>query len=283
MPIISGCFCQQCREGPRYSDAIISPSLVTTKIMRVPHAVSMADCAAACCKFSDCDLSWMFEQHCYIVNCQRKGNCEPKKMEKVKSYLTFVLRPFQRPVASLEFQQMPSNVLPSMAALDDPSEEMRSLKELSFLSKERSLEEVPDYPDEYGDMEQNPLQLSVKKESDYADWSLMVTTENGFSSSGGQREELGGKDGEKVNLKSPTNKIVSEVKSVTEYPSALPEVTLGPIKKAAASDLDFQPLKDANSSWQEKVSVARYGIGVGGGPGFESWWNGHYGRYARHY
>ncbi|XP_015270210.1 PREDICTED: dyslexia-associated protein KIAA0319 homolog [Gekko japonicus] len=222
--------------------------------MRVPHAVSMADCMAACCSLSDCDLSWMFEQHCYIVNCQHKGNCEPKKMEKVKSYLTFVLRPFQRPAALLGFQQMPSNVLPSMAVQDDPSEEVRSLKELSFLSKERSLEEVPEYTDEYGDMEQNPFQLNIKKENvdDYADWGLMVTTENGFNSSGGQHEELGGSDGEKVDLKSPTNEIVSEVKSVTEYPRELPEGTLGPVKKAPASDLDFQPPKEANSSRQEK-------------------------------
>ncbi|KAL8182440.1 UNVERIFIED_CONTAM: hypothetical protein K2H54_056362 [Gekko kuhli] len=215
----------------------------------------MADCTAACCSLSDCDLSWMFEQHCYIVNCQHKGNCEPKKMEKVKSHLTFVLRPFQRPAALLGFQQMPSNVLPSMAVQDDPSEEVRSLKELSFLSKERSLEEVPDYTDEYGDMEQNPFQMNIKKENvdDYADWGLMVTTENGFNSSGGQHEELGGNDGEKVVLKSPTNEIVSEVKSVTEYPRELPEGTLGPVKKAPASDLGFQPPKEANSSRQEEV------------------------------
>ncbi|XP_060100114.1 dyslexia-associated protein KIAA0319 homolog isoform X2 [Heteronotia binoei] len=250
---LTGCFCQQCREGAKYSDAIISPSLETTKIMRVPHAVSMADCTAACCNLSDCDLSWMFEQHCYIVNCQHKGNCEPKKMEKVKSYLTFVLRPLQRPAALLGFQQIPSDLLPSTSVQDDPSEEVRSLKELSFLSKEHSLEEVPDYTDEYGDMEQNPFRLNIKKENvDYADWGLMVTAENGFNSSGGQHETLGGNDGEKVHLKSPTNKVISEVKSVTEYPQELPEVTLDPVKKAAL-DLDFQPPKEANSSWQEKV------------------------------
>ncbi|XP_054841055.1 dyslexia-associated protein KIAA0319 homolog isoform X2 [Eublepharis macularius] len=253
---LTGCFCQQCREGAKYSDAIISPNLETTKIMRVPHAVSMADCTAACCDLSDCDLSWMFERHCYIVNCQHRGNCEPKKMEKVKSYLTFVLRPSQRPAAVLGYGQMPSNVLHSMALQDDPSEEVRSLKELSFLSKEHSLEEVPDYTDEYGDIEQNPFQLSIKKENiDYADWGLTVTTENGFNSSGDQHEELAKNEGEKVNLKSPTNEIVPEVKSVTEYPRELPEVTSGPVKKAVASDLDFQPPKEANNSWQEEVLI----------------------------
>nr|XP_056710238.1 dyslexia-associated protein KIAA0319 homolog [Euleptes europaea] len=251
---LTGCFCQQCREGATYSDAIISPNLETTKIMQVPHAVSMADCTAACCDLSDCDLSWMFERHCYIVNCQHKGNCEPKKMEKVKSYLTFVRRPSQKPASLMRFQQMTSNALPSMALRDDPSEEVRSLKELSFISKERSLEEAPDDTDEYGDVDQDPFQLNVKKENiDYADWGLMVAPENGFNSSGGQHGDLVKHDGEKVNLRSPTNKIVPEVKSVTEYPGELPEVTLDPVKTAAASDLDFQPPKEANDSWQEKV------------------------------
>ncbi|XP_053252279.1 dyslexia-associated protein KIAA0319-like, partial [Podarcis raffonei] len=104
--ILTGCFCEQCREGAKYSDAIISPNLETMKIMRVPHAVSVSDCTAACCDLSDCDLSWMFERHCYIVSCQRKGNCEPKKMEKVKSSLTFVLRPPQRPSAPLGYGQV---------------------------------------------------------------------------------------------------------------------------------------------------------------------------------
>ncbi|XP_048364046.1 dyslexia-associated protein KIAA0319 homolog isoform X2 [Sphaerodactylus townsendi] len=251
---LTGCFCQQCREGAKYSDAIISPNLERTKIMRVPHALLMPDCMAACCDLSDCDLAWMFEQHCYIVNCQHKGNCEPKKMEKVKSYLTFVLRVSQRPTSLLGFQQMPSKALPSMTLQDDPSEEVRSLTELSFLSKEHSLEEVPDYMDEYGDMEQNPFSSNTKRENiDYVDWDLMVTTENGFNSSGDQHEELVRSDGEKVDLKSPTNKTVAEVKSVTEYPRELPDVALHPVEKTASNDSDFQPSEEANNSWQEKV------------------------------
>ncbi|XP_044282475.1 dyslexia-associated protein KIAA0319 homolog [Varanus komodoensis] len=257
---LTGCFCEQCREGAKYSDAIISPNLEMTKIMRVPHAVSMADCTAACCDLSDCDLSWMFERHCYIVNCQHKGNCEPKKMEKVKSYLTFVLRAPQRPVALLGYRQMPSNVIRSMTLQDEPSEEASNLKELSFLSKEHSLDEVSDYPDEYGDMEQNPFQPSIKQKEkedvNYAGWGLMAPKENGFNSSGAsngdRQEDLADSMDEKVTLEKPANMDGSEGYLVTDHPEELPVITLGPVEKSA-NELDLQLPNEANSTWWEEV------------------------------
>uniref|UniRef100_A0A8C3FGB6 KIAA0319 n=1 Tax=Chrysemys picta bellii TaxID=8478 RepID=A0A8C3FGB6_CHRPI len=120
----------QCTEGATYSDAVISPNLDTTKIMRVPHAMSMSDCTAACCDLSGCDLSWMFERRCYIVNCQHKENCEPKKIETVKSYLTFVLRPSQRPGALLGYGQ----VLPNMVLTpshNPPSDNLESTQAIA--------------------------------------------------------------------------------------------------------------------------------------------------------
>ncbi|XP_042318511.1 dyslexia-associated protein KIAA0319 homolog isoform X2 [Sceloporus undulatus] len=256
----TGYFCEECREGAKYSDAIISPNLETAKIMRVPHAVSMSDCSAACCDLSDCDLSWMFERHCYIVSCQHKGNCEPKKMEKVKSYLTFVLRPPQRSDALLGYGQMSSNMIHSLALQGDPSEEISNLKELSFLTKEHSLEEVQDYSEEYGEVEQNPFQLSFKHEEkegvDYTDWGLMGTTENGINGSGishvDKHEELAENEKEKLPLKNPTNINESERNPVTEYPGELPEVTLGLMEKSI-NELHFQHSNEANHTWQEEV------------------------------
>uniref|UniRef100_A0A663FDM7 KIAA0319 n=1 Tax=Aquila chrysaetos chrysaetos TaxID=223781 RepID=A0A663FDM7_AQUCH len=128
--------CEQCREGATYSGAVISPNLETTKIMRVPHAMSVSDCIAACCDLSGCDLSWMFERRCYIVNCQHKENCEPKKIETVKSYLTFVLRPSQRPASLLGFGQVIPSMVHSVGLQNEPSEEVSSLKELSLLGKD---------------------------------------------------------------------------------------------------------------------------------------------------
>ncbi|KAL7984462.1 hypothetical protein Chor_003032 [Crotalus horridus] len=249
-----GCSCQQCREGTKYTDAIL-PNLETTKIMRVPRAASMSDCLAACCDLSDCDLAWMFERHCYVVSCQHKGNCEPKKMEKVKSYLTFVVRAPQRPATLLEYGQVPSNVIRSMALASDPSEEIGSLKQLSFLSKDHSLE---DYPNEYAEMDQNPFHLSLKPEEketvNYADWGSVVTTENGFNSSGlgngDKQEEV--PQNEEVHLGSPMNVNTSESIPVTEHPKKLTDA-LGLLDKSA-NDFDFHPpTNEVNSSWEEEV------------------------------
>uniref|UniRef100_A0A8C3TVC7 KIAA0319 n=1 Tax=Catharus ustulatus TaxID=91951 RepID=A0A8C3TVC7_CATUS len=147
----TGSSCEQCREGATYSGAVISPNLETTKIMRVPHALSVSDCIAACCDLSGCDLSWMFERRCYIVNCQHKDNCEPKKIETVKSYITFVLRPSQRPASLLGFGQVIPSMVHSVGLQNDPSEEVSSLKKLSLLGKDPSLEEIPEYIDDYKD------------------------------------------------------------------------------------------------------------------------------------
>lgn len=263
MPIISGCFGEQCREGAKYSDAIISPNLETTKIMRVPHAGSMSDCMAACCDLSDCDLSWMFERHCFIVSCQHKGNCEPQKMDKVKSYLTFVLRPPQRLPALIGYGQMPSNVIHSMALRGDTSEEVSSLEELSFLSKDHSQEVESDYPDEYEDMEQNSFPLNIKHEEkgnvNHADWSLTAAPENGLNTSGlsngGNHEGLADSEEERGDLVCATNKKEPEVNAVTKRPGKFPEVTLDPMEKSA-SEFDFQPPKEASVTWWEEVCLS---------------------------
>uniref|UniRef100_A0A7M4E946 KIAA0319 n=1 Tax=Crocodylus porosus TaxID=8502 RepID=A0A7M4E946_CROPO len=236
--------CEQCREGVTYSDAVISPNLETTKIMRVPHAVSMADCTAACCDLSGCDLSWMFERRCYIVNCQHKENCEPKKIETVKSYLTFVLRPSQRPATLLGYGQVLPNMVHSVGHQNEPSEEVSNLKELSLLSKDHSLEEVPEYTDDYRELEQDPFQLSIKHEqkesTDYTDWGLMVTSENGFNSSGTEDngENLAEKDRGVDKLENLMNKNGSESNSATaSFKEKLPflaEATPFPAKKTAS-------------------------------------------------
>ncbi|KFV57904.1 Dyslexia-associated protein KIAA0319, partial [Gavia stellata] len=254
--VVSDSSCEQCREGATYSGAVISPNLETTKIMRVPHAMSVSDCIAACCDLSGCDLSWMFERRCYIVNCQHKENCEPKKIETVKSYLTFVLRPSQRPASLLGFGQVIPSMIHSVGLQNEPSEEVSSLKELSLLGKDPSLEEVPEYIDDYKELEQDPFQVSIKHEqkesTDYADWGLMVAGENGFNSSvsddGDNQEDSAEKEGEAGKAESLLNKTSSELNSVTEHSlerlSSLPAITPFPGKtfeSEAAVQLRVQP------------------------------------------
>ncbi|RMC16247.1 hypothetical protein DUI87_08462 [Hirundo rustica rustica] len=252
---ITGSSCEQCREGATYSGAVISPNLETTKIMRVPHALSVSDCIAACCDLSGCDLSWMFERRCYIVNCQHKDNCEPKKIETVKSYLVFVLRPSQRPAPLLGFGQVIPSMVHSVGLQNDPSEEVSSLKKLSLLGKEHSLEEIPEYIDDYKELEQDPFQVGVKHEQkdsvDYADWGLMVAGENGFNTSTDddrdKQEDFAEKKGKAGKVDSFLNKNSSEVTSINEHSterSSLPEITPLPgmtFEREAAVPLLAQP------------------------------------------
>ncbi|NXH51330.1 K0319 protein, partial [Rhabdornis inornatus] len=252
---VAGSSCEQCREGATYSGAVISPNLETTKIMRVPHALSVSDCIAACCDLSGCDLSWMFERRCYIVNCQHKDNCEPKKIESVKSYLTFVLRPSQRPASLLGFGQVIPSMVHSVGLQNEPSEEVSSLKKLSLLGKDPGLEEIPEYIDDYKELEQDPFQMGMKhsqKDSmDYADWGLMVAGENGFNTSvgddGDNQEDLAEKKGEAGKVESLLNKNSSEPTSINEHSterSSLPEITPLPGKtfeREAAVPLLAQP------------------------------------------
>ncbi|NXQ16781.1 K0319 protein, partial [Peucedramus taeniatus] len=233
---VAGSSCEQCREGASYSGAVISPNLETTKIMRVPHALSVSDCIAACCDLSGCDLSWMFEWRCYIVNCLHKDNCEPKKIETVKSYLTFVLRPSQRPASLLGFGQVIPSMVRSVGLQNEQSEEVSRLKKLSLLGKDPSLEEIPEYIDDYKDLEQDPFQVGLKhkqKDSmDYADWGLIVAGESGFNTStgddGDNQEDFAEKKGEAGKVESLLNKNSSELTSVNEHSterSSLLEIT----------------------------------------------------------
>ncbi|XP_075441695.1 dyslexia-associated protein KIAA0319 homolog isoform X2 [Ascaphus truei] len=184
---ITGYLCEQCREGATYADAAIPPNLQKTHIMRVPNARTMSDCTTACCNQSGCDLSWMLGSRCYIVNCQRKENCEPEKREHMKSYLTFVLRPSPR------FIPLPlyGNVMANRRYLGEQEvsdEEMKRLKDLSLLNKDSSLQELAEYTDDYNGPQLDFLRLSPKADHkgnsdlDYMSW-LLSGTENSLNSS----------------------------------------------------------------------------------------------------
>ncbi|NWY61488.1 K0319 protein, partial [Chionis minor] len=266
--VVSGSSCEQCREGATYSGAVISPNLETTKIMRVPHAISVSDCIAACCDLSGCDLSWMFERRCYIVNCQHKKNCEPKKIETVKSYLTFVLRPSQRPASLLGFGQVIPSMVHSVGLQNQPSEEVSSLKELSLFGKDPSIEDIPEYIDDYKELEQDPFQVSLRHEqkesTDYADWGLMVAGEHGVNSSvgddGDNQEDFAEKKGEAVKVESLLNKNSSELNSVTEHSverlslSSVPEITPFP-RKTFESEAAVQLLAQSDDALQIEAAT----------------------------
>lgn len=185
----AACACMQCSEGRTYSNAIISPNLETNKIMRVPQTTPVVDCTSACCDLASCDLAWWFEGRCYLVSCPHKENCQPKQMGSIRSYLTFVLRPAQRPAQLLDPGEVLLNRGSPSGIWGDLPEDIR--KDLPFLGQDRGLEEMSEYSDDYRELDQNLFQPSSKQEprgsAEYTDWGLLPGggSEGGFNSSAG--------------------------------------------------------------------------------------------------
>lgn len=201
---ITGGLVEQCREGATFPDAIISPNLKTTQILRVPHALSMLDCTAACCNLPGCDLAWLFENHCYIVNCQHKDSCEPKKRTSVDSYLTFVQRASPQ---TLALQSLVHGRLHSQhGSQGDPSasvEDISNLKDYNLFARDQSFEQpslVGEYPEDYRPLESEGSFLNPKPEqkesSGFLHWQL-VTGKDKFSLLSG---ETGGSEEESLDL-----------------------------------------------------------------------------------
>ncbi|XP_052584289.1 dyslexia-associated protein KIAA0319 homolog isoform X2 [Peromyscus californicus insignis] len=174
---------QQCGEGRTYSNAIISPNLETIRIMRASQTFSVGDCTAACCDLPSCDLAWWFEGSCYLVNCAHQENCEPRTTGPIRSYLTFVRRPVQKPEQLLDYGDMMLGRGSPSGAWGDSLEDLR--KDLPFLGKDGGPEEAAEYSDDYKELEQGLLQPSNQQDprgsAEYPDWSLLPGSEGGFN------------------------------------------------------------------------------------------------------
>ncbi|XP_072267706.1 dyslexia-associated protein KIAA0319 homolog isoform X2 [Pyxicephalus adspersus] len=188
---VTGYLCDQCREGASFANAAISANLQNTHLIRIPNARTMSDCAIACCNHSGCDLAWLLGRQCYIVNCQHKESCEPQKFEHMQSYLTFVLRPSPRFI-SLPFYDNGKYLLGDQS---DPEEDMASLKDLSSLMKNPSMEEPADYSDDYGAPQLDILHLNPKEEDrprpdlDYLNWLMPDAAKNATAVEVGRRND----------------------------------------------------------------------------------------------
>ncbi|CAO2595556.1 Dyslexia-associated protein KIAA0319 homolog [Lemmus lemmus] len=180
---ITGGRCQQCSEGRTYSNAIISPNLETIRIMRASQAFSAGDCTAACCDLPSCDLAWWFEGSCYLVNCVHPENCEPRTTGPIRSYLTFVHRPVQKPEQLLDYGDMMLGRGSPSGAWGDSLDDLR--KDLPFLGKDGGPEETAEYSDDYKELERGLLQPSNQQDPrgsiEYPDWSLLPGSEGGFN------------------------------------------------------------------------------------------------------
>ncbi|KAM3928442.1 dyslexia-associated protein KIAA0319 homolog [Leptodactylus fuscus] len=194
----AGHLCDQCREGAVLTNAAISPNLQKTHLKRVPNARTMSDCTIACCNHSGCDLSWMLGRQCYIVNCQHKESCEPQKVDRMQSYLTFVLRPSPRFIPFALYENIPPNREYSLLTdQGDQEEDMTNFKDLSSLIKNPSLEDLTDYTDDYSGPQLDLLHINAKEgdkvrpDLDYLGWFLPDLNKNTTTVEIGRRDDDG--------------------------------------------------------------------------------------------
>ncbi|KAM3873537.1 dyslexia-associated protein KIAA0319 [Diretmus argenteus] len=89
---VTAAVASQCWQGATFSEAVVSPAVSSSGIVRVPGVVSLARCVVACCNLQGCDLAWLFERRCYILSCQQRENCRPRKRPGADSYLAFLQR-----------------------------------------------------------------------------------------------------------------------------------------------------------------------------------------------
>ncbi|XP_069004518.1 dyslexia-associated protein KIAA0319 [Embiotoca jacksoni] len=82
----------QCWQGATFSEAVVSPAVDSSGILRVPGVASLPQCVAACCDLPGYDLAWLFEGRCYVLSCQQRENCQPRERPDADSFLAFVRR-----------------------------------------------------------------------------------------------------------------------------------------------------------------------------------------------
>ncbi|XP_072249562.1 dyslexia-associated protein KIAA0319 isoform X2 [Leuresthes tenuis] len=82
----------QCWQGATFSEAVVSPAVHSSGIMRVPGVASLPQCVAACCDLPGYDLAWLFKGRCFVLSCQQRENCRPQERPGADSVLAFLRR-----------------------------------------------------------------------------------------------------------------------------------------------------------------------------------------------
>lgn len=102
----------------------------------------------------------------------------------MQSYLTFVLRPSPRFISLPLYDNFVPNEKYLLGDQSDPLEEMASLKDISSLLKNPSLEDLADYTDDYGAPQLDLFHPSpmegdkLRPDGDYINWILPDAAKN---------------------------------------------------------------------------------------------------------
>ncbi|XP_034466531.1 dyslexia-associated protein KIAA0319 homolog isoform X2 [Hippoglossus hippoglossus] len=82
----------QCWQGATFSQAVVSPAVTSSGILRIPGVLTLPQCVAACCDLPGYNLAWLFQGRCYILICQQMENCQPRERPGADSFLAFLQR-----------------------------------------------------------------------------------------------------------------------------------------------------------------------------------------------
>ncbi|XP_046702970.1 dyslexia-associated protein KIAA0319 isoform X2 [Silurus meridionalis] len=187
----------QCWQGPTYSETVVSPELRSSSILRVPEVLTLAQCVGACCDLPGCDLAWLFERRCYILSCQEKENCQPKKRPGTDSRLTFLQR--RRP-QTLVLQSLVRGEpysshwrpLPRHRGPDNPLKDLALLEDIQNLENNNAMEYDESYRTEEDDISEESTASKMEKEKSQRllDWPLAERDGFNFSETEGGKIKL---------------------------------------------------------------------------------------------
>lgn len=185
----------QCWQGPTYSETVVSPELRSSSILRVPEVLTLAQCVGACCDLPGCDLAWFFERRCYILSCQQKENCQPKKRPGTDSRLAFLQR--RRPqtlvLQSLVRDEPYSSqwrLLPRHRTPENPLKDLALLEDIQNLDNNNAMEYDESYrtlDDDIGE-ERSPSKVEQEENQRLLDWPL--EERDGFNFSETERDKI---------------------------------------------------------------------------------------------
>ncbi|XP_062254876.1 dyslexia-associated protein KIAA0319 [Platichthys flesus] len=140
----------QCWQGATFSQAVVSPAVESSGILRVPGMLTLPQCVAAGCDLPGYNLAWLFQGRCYILICQQMENCQPRERPGADSVLAFLRR---APPETLVLQSLVRGEPYSgrWGPLSQPSEapgDLEVLKDLAVFDGPRQDFSGPAMPDQ---------------------------------------------------------------------------------------------------------------------------------------
>ncbi|XP_041068042.1 dyslexia-associated protein KIAA0319-like protein [Carcharodon carcharias] len=100
--LLYGCFClttlssftsanmEDCKIAASRSGVVMRVGLESRFAELVEKADSIQSCRDACCRKCHCNVAWLLEGKCYLLDCRQQGNCQLDQTGKSGSLLMFI-------------------------------------------------------------------------------------------------------------------------------------------------------------------------------------------------